>query len=448
MKNFRTNWLFVAGLVGAIGSMNCGGGDEEGSGAGGSASGGHAGAGKGGNAATAGKGGGTAGNGAVAGSGGATAGSDGATGGSAGGTAGTNPDGGSPTGLPCTAISTFDAAATGADGFSFNQYEPTGQKNLGKTSDGGAPATLSFSATEGDPTVGSLRVDAPYNDYNQFVQVQKDFPTTALKDWTGLRLHVRVKIASGLNQSASNPAGIQPFVNSYAAGVDGGTATYNFSGKYTSAVAGNGWKDYTFDLVASGSFDPSKIVSVGVQIQTGDGLMADAGVNAVKPIAAIVYIDSVWLSKTDDTCPGAGAGGTGGGTAAGGTGGGAVAGSGGSASGGTGGGAVAGSGGKGGSATAGSGGSATAGSGGSATAGSGGTATAGSGGHAAGSGGTATAGSGGHAAGAGGTATAGSGGHAAGAGGTATAGSGGHAAGAGGAANAGSGGHAGSGGSN
>ena len=412
MKNFRTNWLLTAGLVGAIGSMNCGGGDES-TGAGGSSAGGKGGSGKGGSTATAGKGGGSAGAIATAGSGGATAGSGGkagGSGGSSGGTAGTNPDGGTPTGLPCTALSTFDTATIGVDGFSFNQYEPSGQKNLGKLVDGGAAATLAFSATEGEPTAGSLKADLPFNDYTQFVQIQKDFATTALKDWTGLRLHVRVKIASGLTQTGSNQAGIQPFVNSYAAGADGGAGTYNFSAKYSAAVAGNGWNDYVFDLVAGGAFDPTKIVSFGVQILTGDGVMGDAGVNPVKPTAAVVYIDSLWLSKADGTCPG-GAGGTGG-----------TAGAGGTAAGGTGGTATAGSGGKGGSTTGGTGGTATAGSGGTATAGSGGTATAGSGGTAtAGSGGSATAGSGGSAtAGSGGTATAGSGG-------TATAGSGGHA---------------------
>ena len=167
------------------------------------------------------------------------------------------------------------------------------QKNLGKLVDGGAAATLAFSATEGEPTAGSLKADLPFNDYTQFVQIPEELATTALKDWTGLRLHVRVKIASGLTQTGSNPAGIQPFVNSYAAGADGGAGTYNFSAKYSAAVAGNGWNDYVFDLVAGGAFDPTKIVSFGVQILTGDGVMGDAGVNPVKPTAAVVYIDSL-----------------------------------------------------------------------------------------------------------------------------------------------------------
>ena len=325
-------------------------------------------------------------------------------------------DGGVP-GLPCTGLSTFNTAGT--DGFGLNTFMPSGQQNLANAVDGGSVATLAFSSSDGDPTLGSLHSDAPFSDYNQFIQVQKDFATTALKDWTGLKLHVRVKVASGLNQSASNPAGIQPFVNSYAAGVDGGSGSYNFLGGYSSLKTGNGWNDYTLTLAASGSFDPSKIVSVGVQIQTGNGAMGDGGVNPTKPIAASIFIDSVWLSKADDTCPTTGVGGAGGGTA--GAGGGA-AGAGGSA------GSAAGAGGS----AAGSGGSA-AGAGGSA-AGAGGSA-AGAGGSAAGSGGSA-AGSGGSAAGAGGSA-AGSGGSAAGSGGSA-AGAGGSAAGAGGSAAGGS----------
>ena len=418
MKNFGSRWLFVAGLVGALGSMNCGGGDEETGtgGTGGTAAGGRGGSsGKGG--ASAGHGGSAAGTGgtAVAGSGG-SAGTGGTAVAGSGGSAGTGgmTDGGVPSGLPCTGLSTFDTAGT--DGYGLNTFMPSGQQNLANAVDGGSVATLTFSSTDGNPTAGSLHSDAPFSDYNQFIQVQKDFATTALKDWTGLKLHVRVKVASGLNQSASNPAGIQPFVNSYAAGVDGGSASYNFLGGYSSLKTGNGWNEYTLTLAASGSFDPSKIVSVGVQIQTGNGAMGDGGVNPTKPIAASIFIDSVWLSKADDTCPSTGAGGAGG-SATGGSGGGS-AGAGGSA---------AGAGGHAGAATGGSGGG-SAGAGGSAAGAGGhaGAATGGSGGAAAGAGGSA-AGAGGSAAGAGGSA-AGSGGSAAGAGGSA-AGAGGSAAG-------------------
>src|SRR5262249_48875156 len=145
------------------------------------------------------------------------------------------------------------------------------------------------------------------------IDLQKGFAMTATLDWHGYKLHARIKIASGANQSANNPTGIQVYASSYNA-VDGGTAGYHFKGAYSNAVAGNGWNDYVVDISApdANGFDPTKIVNLGVRVQTGNGMTADGGTNPVKPIAAVIYVDSFWLEGTP--CMGAGGtGGTGGG---------------------------------------------------------------------------------------------------------------------------------------
>jgi hypothetical protein len=232
---------------------------------------------------------------ATGGSGGAAGAS--ATGGTAGGSAGNGGVGGAIVG---TALATFDPTDAGStaalDQFAFNIYNGS-PGNLAIATDAQAAATLSWSASEGNPSPGALSVDAPFHAYNQYVDVQRAYPTTNLQNWTGkTTLHVRVKIASGLNPSASYPPGIQPYVTSYTApATDGGTAAYNFCGTYTNAVAGNGWADYTVSLVASSShcanLDLTKIVNFGVLVQSGGGATGDAGQPAA-PTPAVVYLDS------------------------------------------------------------------------------------------------------------------------------------------------------------
>ena len=61
-----------------------------------------------------------------------------------------------------------------------------------------------------------------------------------LKNWTGMKMHVRVKVESGGNPSSMNPMGVQPYVNT-------GT-TYSYCGGYINLKTGNGWNDYVLDL--------------------------------------------------------------------------------------------------------------------------------------------------------------------------------------------------------
>jgi len=357
MKNFGSKWLMLTGLAGlASGSLfgvGCGGGNDNGSGtAGTTGSAGHAGTtGAAGHAGTTGTAGSTAGTTGSAGRGGTTgtAGSTAGTTGTAGtgGASGAGGSAGANGGLPCPGLNTFDSTV---EGFALNTYAASG--NLANL-EGGSPATIGWTNEDGNPVAGALKINAPFSDYGQFVDAQHGLGSSNLKNWTGYKMHVRVKVASGLNPSAMNPAGIQPYVNT-------GTS-YNYCGPWNNLVAGNGWNDYVLDLSGCTGIDPSMIIAYGVSIQTGSGVNGDAGVNPQKPTAAVIYIDSFWL---EGSC--GGTGGTGGG-GAGGTGTGGAAGAAGST--GTGGAAGA-------SGTTGSGGSSgTTGSGGSSgTTGSGGAA--------------------------------------------------------------------------
>jgi hypothetical protein len=315
MKNLGSRCLVLVTLVGGVAVMTSNFGCGDGGGNTGAGGRGGGSAGRGGAAGGAAGRGGSAGS--TAGTGGGVAGRGGAAG-SVAGSGGTNTDGGVAGGgggaLGCPGLATFD---TTVDGFALNVYNgSTG--NLATTPDGSARATLAWSGTEGNPAVGSLRSDAPFSAYNQLIDLQKSFATTALQNWTGMKLHVRVKIASGLNPSPANPPGIQPYVTSYdAPATDGGAAGYNFKGTYINAVAGNGWNEYVVDLAGgTAPFDPAKIVNFGVVVQTGNGAFGDGGTNPMLPTPAVVYIDSFWLENSctaGDGGAGAGGGGTGGG---------------------------------------------------------------------------------------------------------------------------------------
>ena len=304
MKNFGAKWLALAMVVGvgATTSLNgCGDGPTPSPIAG--------------TTGTAGRGGTTGSAGSTAGTGGSTArggttgnAGRGGTGGSSAGTTGTAGTGvggvgGTVGGLPCAGIGTFDTSDM--MGFKFNGFMDSAAGaavNLAVT-EAGTQATLAYSATEGDPAPGSLKVEAPYTDYKQFVDIQKNYSATTLQAWTGYKLHVRVKVTGG-NPSALNPMGVQPYVNT--------GATYNgYCGKYNNLVTGGGWNDYVFDLsTCTTPADPSMVIALGVSIQAGDGSDGDGGVNPMKPMMATIYIDSFWL---EGSC--GGTGGTGGGTA-------------------------------------------------------------------------------------------------------------------------------------
>ena len=150
---------------------------------------------------------------------------------------------------------------------------------------------MTFNGTEGSPTAGSLKIDAPYSNYNQVVDVTSTF--SGARNLAGLKLHVRVKIASGLDQSAASPPTVQVYANSFNS-VAGAAPDYHYRGDYKWVTTGPLWTDYVVDLAGDGTFDPSKIASIGVTISSGDGMIGTT-VNPTKPTAAVIYVDNFWL---------------------------------------------------------------------------------------------------------------------------------------------------------
>ena len=59
-----------------------------------------------------------------------------------------------------------------------------GPGSLDVATDASAAASLSGDATHGDPTPGSLRLDAPFHAYKEYVDIQKSYGTSALQNWT------------------------------------------------------------------------------------------------------------------------------------------------------------------------------------------------------------------------------------------------------------------------
>jgi hypothetical protein len=228
-------------------------------------------------------------NGSVPGGGGGTsAGSGGTTGG--GGATGFDPT--TPIPTTGTIVETFD---TSTDGFTVNNYVDTGNTtpgtgsaNLGAADSGtAADVLLAWDSAVGSPTAGSMMITAPFTGSNQYVDVLKAVKPSA--DWTGKKLHVRVKVDSGFVTSMTGVLGI---VQPYA---DTGT-TYTFGTMMAFVPAGNAWHDYTIDLAAlagttpSGAtvpFDPTMIVQYGIQFQTGSGAATDT--------TAVFHVDSFWL---------------------------------------------------------------------------------------------------------------------------------------------------------
>lgn len=222
---------------------------------------------------------------AAAGSGGA-AGAP-ATGNGGAGLAGASGTGGTPNGTGGAAgnstgpivgipVATFDANASG---FLLNNYPDTNQINLNdpaKIDSLMEMPTIGWSGINGSPSPGSLQIVAPYSGASQYVDIRSpDFPGTALQDWSGGTLHVRIKVISGT------------FSGDVQMYVDTGT-TYSFGGTYAAWDNSSDWQEFTLNITSPMSFgdqttyDPTQIITYGIQLNTGS-----AG-TAAKPVTFLI----------------------------------------------------------------------------------------------------------------------------------------------------------------
>jgi len=297
MKFLGARLATVASLVGAAAfllNVSCGGSGGTGTGGNGGAAGhagtggsaGHAGAGgsagQGGGGATAG----ASGQGGVSGGGGGASG--GAAGGASGGTAGaTTGSGGHAGGSGGAAGSHVDAGATVAqfaynfdtttEGFTLNNFNGPG--NLVNI-EGGAHPSLSWDGSVGDPGAGSLKVDATFTSYNQFVLTTLN--VSPLIDATGKTAHVWVMV-DATDGGAHFAGGAQIEANST-------TSYHGANGTYTQLTPGQ-WKELTLNLGAQPQpFDPGQIIQFSVNFSTGAG--PEGGAFGA-PVHAIFHIDSL-----------------------------------------------------------------------------------------------------------------------------------------------------------
>jgi hypothetical protein len=201
-------------------------------------------------------------------------GTGGKPGGGSGGTSGTL---GPVAGM---ALATF---TSDTQGWIVNNYMDA--SNLGATgSTTAATTTAEWNAAEGSPDSGSLKVSAPFSDWNQYVDVHAvPFDALMLQDWKNKKLHVRIKVASGFVNDMFVMGGAQPYILT--------GSTYKFGSAWANIPTDGAWKDYVVDLgTMLGEADPSQVIMFGVQIASGMG-----NAMAAKPTPAVFYIDSVSL---------------------------------------------------------------------------------------------------------------------------------------------------------
>jgi hypothetical protein len=220
-------------------------------------------------------------------------------------------------------VATFD---TGLQGYIVDPYHDTNQKNLadpaiiGQRPNMEMP-TLSFESGMGSPSPGSVKIVAPYFGASQFVQLEAmSFGTSNTRNWKGGKLHLRIQVIAG-----TFTGGAQVYVKTGSA--------YVFGGTYFNFPAGKGWQEFAMDVDmpmtpgTSGVYDPAEVITLGVQLNTGDS-GSSAG-----PVTFLV--DSFSIDLPAGGAGGSGGRGGGGGTGAGGASGSGTGGAGGSGSGGT-----------------------------------------------------------------------------------------------------------------
>jgi len=144
-----------------------------------------------------------------------------------------------------------------------------------------AATTLSWDPTEGSPSPGSLKIVAPFSDFNQWVEVQA-ITQMPLLNWSGKTLHVRLKVGAGLGQDPYALSGAQALVDT--------GSQYAQLNHFQQIQPNNQWQEFTVDLpaTASGSVDPSMVITYGIHITSGSGGSA----SALKPKPATLYVDS------------------------------------------------------------------------------------------------------------------------------------------------------------
>jgi hypothetical protein len=242
---------------------------------------------------------------------------DGGVGGTGGGTGGTYFDGsgGIPTGgagptggsgwYPTGGATTGGAAPTGgalptggAAGAPNNNdwISMTFDFNTqGWTASYAAPTTLapvlSWVDSTGNPSPGALRFEIPFTGPNQTVRASRVLDPAADLSW-GVMNRANVRLVSGLSGDVGGFAGAPPTAGTGSARLFARSGSVIAFGEAVPLDAAIGWITLTMNVAVPASFadgsvgyDPTQVVELGVEIDTGaTGVFTDA----------VVTIDSIF----------------------------------------------------------------------------------------------------------------------------------------------------------
>jgi endoglucanase len=181
----------------------------------------------------------------------------------------------------------------GTEGWLLNNYQDPDFTNLGAPQVVGAPpAQLSFSASHGDPSPGSLELRATITAPQQYVIAN----TVVLRDLTGVTLRARVRLESGTLNGArvSLHACALGFVCKEGPSVD------------PASLMSGDWVPLTWDLGSvddDQAFDLTQIISVGVQLDSTrleGSEPAETDPPALNDSEALLRIDELTSEPTSD----------------------------------------------------------------------------------------------------------------------------------------------------
>jgi hypothetical protein len=189
---------------------------------------------------------------------------------------------------------TFDSDL---NGFDIDPFPTTNPVNLGALSvDGGTLVSATFDGSLGMPSPGSAHVAATFSDYNQVVAFRHVYPSDMTVNLTGATLTARVRLdATGADGSATTFTG--GVARIYALSTPTTPGFYLAEGG-TVLLTDNNWHTMTFRLNGAEfidpSFDPTKVVQIGVHIATPPPVSGDAAVPPYgAPQTISVHIDTL-----------------------------------------------------------------------------------------------------------------------------------------------------------
>jgi endoglucanase len=171
----------------------------------------------------------------------------------------------------------------GSEGWLLNPYQDPDFMNLGAPRVVGAvPATLGFSASDGDPSPGSLELRATFTGPGQYVIAN----AAVVRDLKGATLRARVRLESGTLNGVrvSLHACSLGFVCKEGSAVD------------PASLSSRDWVplEWALDSVEDPAFNHSQIISVGVQLDStpvDGGDDAESNAPRLNDSAALLRID-------------------------------------------------------------------------------------------------------------------------------------------------------------